>query len=263
MPVFVASFCFFVFVAPLSPPDLSLSCTSRVGRHSVALPRCAPRFCGFCQCPMRPDCCAPRSRPPGVVYPIFQALLLRCSACFSDVLALRRLPISLLRFAPPVVASLFFVTDLFLGPARVPGCCCSGVFLLRFVQASCGSVALSCLADYFVVAVYNRPVALVPMSFRFRVPGRGVPVSVSSFCLPSSVAPLSSRRIAGCFFCSPPLWLFPPVCVAPLVLPVCFSVSFSRLRYPVSLFSSRPGSCRSLRLPDSAFPVFAITHLFQ
>ena len=183
------------------------------------------------------------------------------SARVSDVSALRRPPISPLRFAPPVFSLRFFVIDLFLGPARALGCCCSGVFLLRFVQASCGSVALSCLADYFVVAVYNRPVALVPMSFRFRAPGRGVPVSVSSFCLPSSVAALSSRRIAGCFFCSPPLWLFPPVCVAPLVLPVCFSVSFSRLRYPVSLFSFRPGSCRSLRLPDSAFPVFAIMHL--
>ena len=227
MPVFVASFCFLVFVAPLSPPDLSLSFTSRVGRHSVALPRCAPRFCGFCQCPMRPDCCVPRSRLPSAVYPVFQALLLRCSACFSDVLALRRLPISLLRFAPPVVASLFFVTDLFLGPARVLDCCCSGVFLLRPFQASCGSVALSCLADYFFVAVYNRPIALAPMSFRFRAPGRGVSVSVSSFSLPGSVAPLSSRLIAGFLFCSLPFWLLPPVCVDPFVPPVCCSVSFS------------------------------------
>ena len=63
------------------------------------------------------------------------------------------------------------------------------------------------------------------------------------------------------FFCSPSFWLFPPVCVALLVLPVCCSVSFSRLRYPVSLLPFRPGSCRSLRLPDSAFPVSAIMHL--
>ena len=67
--------------------------------------------------------------------------------------------------------------------------------------------------------------------------------------------------IAGCFFCSLPLWLFPSVRVAPLVLPVCVSVSFSRMRYPVSLFSFRSGSCRPLRLPDSAYPVFAIMHL--
>ena len=99
------------------------------------------------------------------------------------------------------------------------------------------------------------------MSFRFRAPGRGDPVSVSSFCLPSSVAPMSSRRIAGFFFCSLPFWLFPPVCVAPLVLPVCCSVPFSRLRYSVSLLSFRPGPCRSLRLPDYAFPVFDVMHL--
>ena len=44
-------------VAPVSPPDLSHPCTSRVGRHSVVLPRCVPRFCDFCKWPMRPDCC--------------------------------------------------------------------------------------------------------------------------------------------------------------------------------------------------------------
>ena len=33
------------------------------------------------------------------------------------------------------------------------------------------------------------------------------------------------------------------------------------MRYPVSSFFFRPGSCRSVRLPDSAFPIFAIMHL--
>ena len=62
-------------VAPVSPPDLSHSCTSRVGRHSVVLPRCVPRFCDFCKWPMRPDCCvspvaSPRRRLPGFSTPI-------------------------------------------------------------------------------------------------------------------------------------------------------------------------------------------------
>ena len=33
------------------------------------------------------------------------------------------------------------------------------------------------------------------------------------------------------------------------------------MRYPVSSFFFRPGSCRSVRLPDSAFPIFAIMRL--
>ena len=92
LPVFVASFCFLVFVAPLSPPDLSLSCTSRVGRHSVALPRCAPRFCGFCQWPMRPACCvspvaSSRCRLPGFSSPVvalFRLLLRRFGVTASS-----------------------------------------------------------------------------------------------------------------------------------------------------------------------------------
>ena len=35
------------------------------------------------------------------------------------------------------------------------------------------------------------------------------------------------------------------------------------MRYPVSLFFLRPGPCRSVRPPDSAFPIFAITRLLR
>ena len=220
-------FVFWFLLLPWVPPICLFLVLPGSG---VILSRCLvalPGFVVFVNGPCVLTVASPRLRLPGVVYPVFQALLFRGSACLSDVLALRRLPISLLRFAPPVAGSLLFVTDLFLGPARVLGCCCSGVFLLRPFQASCGSVALSCLADYFFVAVYNRPIALAPMSFRFRVPGRGVFVSVSSFSLPGSVAPLSSRLFAGFFFCSLPFWLFAPIFVDPLVPPVCCPVSFS------------------------------------
>ena len=236
------------FCCSLVSPDWSLSCTYRVGRHSVALPRCVPRFCDFCKWPIRPDGCAPpvaspRRRLPGFSRPV---VLLFC-------LPLRRFGVT----ASPDPAASFcapgFPCAVFCNRSVPRACACSRLLLS-------GSVVLSCLADYFFLAVYNRPVASAPASFRFRVPGRGVPVSVSSFCLPSSVAPLLSRRIAGFCFCSLPFWLFPPVCVAPLVPPVCCSASFSRLRYPVSLFPFRPGSCRSLRLPNSAFPVFATMH---
>ena len=221
------------------------------------MPRCAPRCCGFCQCPMRPDCCAPRSRLPGVVYPVFQALLLRCSACFSDVLALRRLPISLLRLAPPVVASLFFVTDLFLGPARVLGCCCSGVFSLRPFQASCDSVALSCLADYLFGAGHDRPIAVAPMSFRFRTPGGGVPVSVA--CCVLQVLSFACY-LFGCFlssvllrrftrFAAPPRF---PNCVTPLV---CFSFAqfpVTRYAFPILRLRFSPSCIFPVILPRRA-----------
>ena len=254
-------FVFWFLLPPLVPPICLFLVLPWSG---VILSRClvaCPGFVIFVNGPCVLTGAPLWLRRPYLGYPVFQALLFRCSACLPDVLAFRRLPISLLRFAPPVLSLRFFVTDLFLGLARAFGCCCSGVFFFRPFQASCGSVALSCLADYFFVAVYNRPIASAPTSFRFRVPGRGISVFLSSFWLPSSVAPLPLWRIAGFFFFSLPFWLFPPVCVAPLVLPAGFSVSFSLLRYPVSSLSFRRGSCRSLRLPDSAFPVFATMHL--
>ena len=142
-------FVFWFSLLPLVPPICLFLVLPGSG---VILSRClvaCPGFAIFENGPCVLTVASLWLRRPCLGYPVFQALLFRCSACLSDVLALRRIPISLLRFAPPVSPLRFFVTDLFLGPARALGCCCSGFFLLRPFQGSCGSVALSRLADYF------------------------------------------------------------------------------------------------------------------
>ena len=84
LPLFVDSLRFLVFAALSSRRYLSLSCTSRVGRHSVALPRCVPRFCDFCKWPMRPSgCVSPVSstrffKPCCVIVPLASPTFRRC-----------------------------------------------------------------------------------------------------------------------------------------------------------------------------------------
>ena len=214
-------------------------------------------------------------RPSGCLFPVpstrFCELLFCCSAppppafCRYGVFRFRCL------VSRPRFLHCGFVTDLFLGPAAsswlrlslrvlpfvaAPAASCSGLFRLLPV-----ALLFLRLADYLFVADCNRSVAFVPCVSPVSFPHSRRPCSC--FFVLSSQSCCSLVVVAYCrfFLCSLSYWLFPPVCVAPVVLPVCCSGSFSRLRNPAILIAFLSGPFCWFRLPDSASPVFAIMRL--
>ena len=250
-----------VFRRFLLLPSVSPICCSRVLPGSgVFLSSCLvafPGFRGFRKWPIRPDGCVPPVAFSRRLLPVFSSSVVSsfrsplrrfvvtvssdfvASFCYSGFFfsVLQQICFSSLRrllvCGLPVACSRFLPLRRFLAPAA------PGVFRFRFSLVP---------RRLFFLPIVIGPSLSPLVSFRFRFPSRSVPVSASSFCLSSSAAPVSSC-------------LFPPVGVALLVVPVCCSALFSRLRYPVSLFSFRPGSSCWLRLPDSAYPLFATSRL--
>ena len=204
----------FVFRLLLPTSVSPIDCFLVPPGSDVLLARCLvafPGFCGFCEWPMRPDCCAPpvvsaRSRLPGFSI-----------CCFVDppppsgVLPLRCPPISSPRFATPVFFR-FSATDLLPAlSAPASGCCRSGVFLFRFFQTSPGFVALLRRADSFFVAECNRSVPLSHRVFPVSLPRSRRPrfrffVLSSRFCC--SFVIVVNRRFS--FFAGSPVGCFLP-----------------------------------------------------
>ena len=210
---FLPGFCCFVsFSGCCCPPQsprliASLYLQVRTSCWLVASLR-SPVFAVFANGPCVLTVAPPRLFLPGHVYPVFQSVvsLLRpplrrfAVTVSSDFVASFRDPgfFPVFRDGSASRACGVFLVAFFLSPAS--GCCRSGVFLFRFFRRPPVSL-LCCVAPILVLSPFVIGPSLLPIaSFRFRLPGRGVPVSVSSFFLPASVAPLSSWGIAGFVF---------------------------------------------------------------
>ena len=183
----------FVFRLLLPTPVSPIDCCLVPPGSDVLLARCLVAFngfCGFCEWPMRPDCCAPpavsaRSRLPGFSICCFVDPPPPPAFCRYGVLRFRRL-VSRPRFFSGFPRRICFPRFRRLLPVvAAPAFSCSVFFRRPPVSLLC-CVAPILFLSPFVIGPSLFPIA----SFRFRFPGRGVPVSVSSFFLPASVAPL-------------------------------------------------------------------------
>ena len=178
----------------LSPTPVSpIDCRLVPPGSDVLLARCLVAFngfCGFCEWPMRPDGRAPpvvsaRSRLPGFSICCFVDPPPPPAFCRYGVLRFRRL-VSRPRFFSGFPRRICFPRFRLLLPVvAAPAFSCPVFFRRPPVSLLCCVAAILFLSP-FVIGPSPFPIA----SFRFRFPGRGVPVSVSSFFLPASVAPV-------------------------------------------------------------------------